>query len=100
MKLVLQSGSLSGSDLFNLIWRGWFVGVTAMCLPLAVVVGLKLVISGESDQVPDQYLLAPVLIPVIAAGQGVIVGALVLFGLFVRPPRKSGSSPNVSDGSN
>ncbi len=64
-----------GNLMFKQIWKGWTVGVSVIFTPLFFI--LALVQPG----IPENMLLVVPLVPVIAAGQGVIIGALVCFGL-------------------
>jgi hypothetical protein len=75
-----QVSGLSSTKLFVLIWRGWFVGGSLLLAPILLVLGLM------GDR-PRELLLAALLAPVIAALQGLMVGALVLLGLRIWPPR-------------
>lgn len=63
-----------------LVWRGWFVGGSVLLAPILLVLGL----TGDR---PRELLLAALLTPVITAVQGLLVGALVLLGLRIWPPR-------------
>ncbi|WP_153067377.1 hypothetical protein [Steroidobacter cummioxidans] len=94
MKIQLESGVLSGTDVFRLVWRGWFFGVMAIFLPLFLAFGILIVLPGYTKQSPAEYFLSLFLLPLIAAGQG--AGAFVLFGLRVRPPRVR---PDLANGS-
>ncbi len=100
MKIQLESGILNGTDVFRFVWRGWFFGVMAIFLPLLLVLGILIVLPGYTKQSPAEYFLALFLIPLIAACQGVVAGALVLFGLYVRPPSVGKDTANSGNGSN
>ncbi|GJM05204.1 MAG: hypothetical protein DHS20C09_11950 [marine bacterium B5-7] len=66
---------------FKLVWRGWFVGVSAIFTPLFI---LGLLVEPSFEAVP---LYGVILVPVIAAFQGVMAGGLVCLGLAIWPQR-------------
>ena len=89
MRISVQSGAITGSELFRLVWRGWFVGVIAIFLPTFLLFGFTIVVPGyHSELRPAEYFLGLLVLPFIAAGQALIVGALVSLGLKIRPPRE------------
>lgn len=67
--------------IFKLVWRGWFVGVSALFTPLFLFAALF------SPHAPREMLFSVPLIPVIAAMQGVMAGGLVVLGLTIWPPK-------------
>ena len=69
------------STIFKLVWRGWFVGASILFIPFF----LFIVIFGQN--IPIESLLAIPLIPIITAVQGIFVGALVLLGVIIWPPK-------------
>ena len=66
-------------ELFKQVWRGWFVGVSVLITPLALLAALL------APETPPQMVFVVLMIPVIAAAQGIIVGGLVLLGLTIWP---------------
>lgn len=68
------------SLVFQLIWRGWFVGVTAIFTPLFAILGLL-------PNTPSVPLIFLPIVPLVAALQGVLIGGLVLLGLTIWPPK-------------
>ena len=66
-------------ELFKQVWRGWFVGVSVLITPLALLAALL------APETPPQMVFGVLMIPVIAAAQGIIVGGLVLLGLTIWP---------------
>lgn len=74
-------------DLFGLVWTGWFWGTCAIFLPIFVVlslIGIPISIAGGEFASAVGILAPIVMVPLIAAGQGVLVTGLVLLGLWVR----------------
>ncbi|WP_445360965.1 hypothetical protein ACJJIL_00905 [Microbulbifer sp. EKSA005] len=61
--------------MFTQIWKGWTTGVSVIFTPLFLIAALV------QPDAPGNMLLAAPLVPIIAAGQGVLVGALVCLGL-------------------
>ena len=70
-------------SMFGLVWRGWFAGLLVIMLPLWLLATIAALVTGERGAV--QMLGGIVLLPLIAAGQGVLVGGLVVLGLKVWP---------------
>ena len=87
MKVQIGTGSASGEDVFKLVWRGWFFGVLVIFFPILALAALAS-LAGGSRNVGMEPILAVLLVPVIAAMQGVMAGGLVLLGLKVRPPKE------------
>ena len=79
--LSVRDHHLAPADLFRVVWTGWFFGIAAIFLPFASVVTALIALSRPAEA--TQGLLAIILVPLIAAGQGAIVGGLVLFGLWI-----------------
>jgi len=101
MQLPVRDGFISGGELFRLIWRGYFIAVTGIFLVAFLVFGTAAMYSGaEPGMKLSEFALGLLLVPVIAAGQGLIIGSVVLFGHFVKPPRSSLSSNDPSNASN
>ena len=69
------------AQVFKLVWRGWFVGVSAIATPLFAIHSLL----AAAPSVPLYFL--PI-VPLIAALQGLLVGALVLLGLTIWPSKQ------------
>ncbi|WP_444911337.1 hypothetical protein [Microbulbifer sp. PAAF003] len=61
--------------MFKQVWKGWTASVSVIFTPLILIAALI------QPDAPENLLLAVPLVPVIAAGQGVLIGALVCFGL-------------------
>ncbi len=74
-----------GNEFFKIIWRGWFYGILVIFLPFFTVAALVVGFGAGKWEA----LLYVLMVPLIAAGQGVIAGWLVLLGLKVRPPINS-----------
>ena len=68
--------------LFKLVWRGWFVGVTVLFVPLLLV---AVIISPET---PPEMKYGILMVPFIAAAQGALVGGLVLLGVTIWPIKR------------
>ncbi|WKD48223.1 hypothetical protein [Microbulbifer spongiae] len=61
--------------MFKQIWKGWTTSVSVIFTPLFLIVALV------QPDAPENMLLAVPLVPVMAAGQGVFIGAMVCLGL-------------------
>ncbi|WKD49604.1 hypothetical protein [Microbulbifer spongiae] len=61
--------------MFKQIWKGWTTAVSVIFTPLFLIVSLV------QPNAPESMLFAAPLVPFIAAGQGVLIGALVCLGL-------------------
>jgi hypothetical protein len=87
VKIKLGNATVTGSEIFKVVWRGWFYGVLVVFLPFfsvaALVIGLG---AGKWEAI-----LYPVMVPIVAAGLGVVAGWLVVLGLKVRPPTDTSS---------
>ncbi|MEM7430384.1 MAG: hypothetical protein AAF351_00465 [Pseudomonadota bacterium] len=83
MSIPTSSGQIASSELFKLVWRGWFIGVLVIMGPLFAL-GALISAFGYGEW---ELLIGLILVPLIAAGQGVVAGVLVLFGLKVSPPK-------------
>ena len=68
-------------SLFTKIWRGWAVGVSAVFVPIFLLVAVL------SDETPDQLIYVIPVVPLVAALQGLLVAALVVLGLKIWPPK-------------
>lgn len=68
------------AQVFKLVWRGWFVGVSAIFTPLFAILALL----PDGPSVP---LFSVPIVPLVAALQGVLVGALVLLGQIIWPSK-------------
>lgn len=79
---------ISRSSLFKLVFRGWFSGVLVIFVPIGVLAIVAIVLRGSWDQL-FEALLGLAMMPLIAAGQGVVAGGLVVLGLTVRPPKQT-----------
>ena len=92
MQVTLGDSKVRGSDLFAVIWHGYFVGAALIVFPLTIIIVIgNLFVMRSEFQWP--MVFAPVMGVGIAALQGVIVGGLVLLGLRIYPPK----SPDVSE---
>lgn len=65
--------------LFKHVWRGWFVGVSVLFTPILLLVALF------APEAPPQMAFGVLMVPVIAAFQGGIVGGLVMLGVTIWP---------------
>ena len=87
MKVQIGTGVASGEDVFKLVWRGWFYSVLVIFFPIFAFGALAGLATGDRD-VGIEPILIVLLVPVIAAMQGVMVGGIVLLGLKIRPPKE------------
>ena len=63
--------------MFKQVWKGWTIGVSIVFTPLFFIAALV------QPDAPASMLLAVPLVPVIAAFQGVLIGATICLGLKV-----------------
>lgn len=68
--------------MFKKIWKGWTTAVSVIFTPLFLMVALV-----QPDAHKNMLLAVP-LVPLIAAGQGVLIGALVCLGLKILALKK------------
>ena len=87
MNIKIGDATVTGNDIFKLVWRGWFYGVLVIFLPFFAIAALVSLFGDGKWEI----VLSVLLVPLIAAGQGVFAGGLVLLGLKVRPPAESSS---------
>jgi len=78
----IGDATATGNELFKVVWRGWLYGVVVLFLPLFLVSALGMGFGAGKWE----GLLSVLMLPLIAALQGVFAGWLVLLGLKVRPP--------------
>lgn len=69
--------------LFKHVWRGWFVGVSVIFTPIFLLAALF------SPDTPPQMAIGALMVPVIAALQGVMFGGLVVLGVSIWPLKES-----------
>ncbi len=86
MKIKAGNKELTGTELFHLVFRGWFAGVTAIFVPF-LFLGLLVSVLPDNDESAVGMMLGVFMVPFIAAMQGLMIGALVLFGLKIWPPK-------------
>lgn len=89
---------ISTGHVFRVVWRGWAVAVTAICLPIALIGGSTATVSVGNWQVESgRWLLVLLLTPLIALVQGLLVGGIVCLGYIIMPQAWiSGQAPNKS----
>jgi hypothetical protein len=69
--------------IFKAVWRGWFVGATAFFVPLFLLAAVF------APEAPQEVWLAPLMVPVITAVQGVVLGGIVVLGLSLWPLKQA-----------
>ena len=72
---------LDSTDLFTLVWTGWFWGVISIFAPFFLLAALVVLFTKPTDAL--DVLVGAFMLPLIGALQGIIAGALVVFGLWV-----------------
>lgn len=80
-----QPSGVSREIVFKLVMRGWFAGVFVIFVPILLIASVARAIAAPA--LWGEALLGFLLVPLIAAGQSVIVGGLVVLGLTVWPPK-------------
>jgi hypothetical protein len=90
MKLVLSDGLPTSASLARLIAVGWFCGFSTLALlPLTLFVLVGPIVAAVSDpnwmpRLPTlEHVIALVMFPLILAVQGLMVGAICAFGVWV-----------------
>ena len=74
------------ASFFGLVWRGWFAGVLVIFMPIWLVATIGVAVSGNWAELWP-FLSGLLMLPMIAALQGLIAGGLVVLGLRVWPPK-------------
>ena len=69
--------------MFKQILKGWTIGVSIIFTPLLLIVALV-----QTDA-PKNMIFAVPIVPVIAAFQGVLIGAIICLGLKVLSFKKT-----------
>jgi hypothetical protein len=98
MELRTVDGQLRPSGAFKLIATGYFLGVGAIMVPLFTIATLitlgihePMTVNGHvvAADAPLLLKLMPiVLVPIIIAGQSVLIGGAVVFGLWLYQKRR------------
>jgi len=88
MKIIIGSKEATGNEIFSIIWRGWFIGVTVIFMPISLIAGVAALLS-RSQENSFEILAGVVMVPIIAAMQGIIISGIILLGLKLWPPKKS-----------
>jgi len=91
MEIRIENGTITGGEIFRLVWRGFFFFIAAVMTPLSIVWILVFSSQLPEDAWPS-IIMVPVMFPIVGAFQGVIVGLFVLIGLTIRPPRRGNSA--------
>lgn len=92
MKIPYSAGDIRRSELFRMIWKGWFLGVFVIFIPLFSVIAISALLGGDADIETTLFstnvensivgiIMMPFLVALIAAIQGIFVGLLVALGL-------------------
>ena len=87
MRISINDKELTGSELFSLVWRGWFFAILAILIPAILIAGFMAFLPGTNIGISELFI-SILLVPVIAAGQGVLAGCIVLFGLLIKPTKR------------
>lgn len=74
MRKTLDHG-LTSAEVFKLVWTGWFWGAGS-------IFGVLFAVAALISRAPEG-LVAVVVVPLIAAGQGAICGGVIAFGLWL-----------------
>ena len=98
MELRTVNGRLKPGGAFKLIATGYLLGAGAIFIPLFVLIDLILLVRGAlatmngqtvaGDAPPLVWLMQLIALPVIIAGQSVMIGGLVVFGLWLYDKRR------------
>lgn len=98
MDLRTVNGQLKPGAAFRLIATGYLFGAGALFIPLFAVITIVMVVGGAPMKVNGENVhgsarllaqLAPVLmVPIILAMQSVMIGGLIVFGLWLYQKRR------------
>ncbi len=98
MELRTEDGQLKPSGAFKLIATGYLVGASAIFVPLFLLINLVLLVTGAPATMNGQVvkggdgllvgLMQLIMLPIILALQAVMVGGLVVFGLWLYSKRQ------------
>ncbi len=85
MKLRIQNGQAEPVSLFKFVFVGHALGVTMIFLPFFLLAaGISLFIPMETAEGGEMvFWMAPIMIPAIALGQGLMIGGVVTLGLWL-----------------
>jgi hypothetical protein len=75
--LSVHDHGLTAGQIIRIVWTGWAWALLAVFIPVTLYV-----LATDPGDAP-QSLLALVVFPLIAAGQGLFAGLAVVFGLWV-----------------
>ena len=83
MDIYINKNKITGMSLFKIIWRGWVVGLSAIFIPVFILAGFSA--NPELFKSSPSPFLFALLVPLIAAFQGVIFAGIILLGLKLFP---------------
>lgn len=81
MKLRAVDGCIAPGQLFKLIVTGYAIGVMALFSPIYILLSIFALLGSATGVDPWPILLGPVILPVVAVLQGLMIGGLVVLGL-------------------
>ncbi len=90
MKLIVRNGKVAPVSFFKFVFVGHAIGLTMVFLPMFLLVGIISVFvpaettSGETVS----FIFAPLLVPLIALMQGLMIGGTVTLGLWLYTRKK------------
>ena len=87
MKITVGNCELLGNELFYIIWKGFFIGASAIFFPISILITLLHIIY-SNNFIEFQAIIFPFFLLVIIMFQSAVVAGLVLLGLRIHPPKK------------
>ena len=102
MLLLTNGGVLSPGQLFRTVALGYAIGVVTIFGPIVLLVSVLAFFGTPLGEGGKSILLLPILLPVIAAIQGVIFGSVCVLGLVIYGTKRQiiiaeqGGQPNKS----
>ena len=83
MKILSVNGSVSASALFRVIATGYSLGVIAIFGPIFLIVSVFVLFGAPFDGPRWQVLMFPIILPIVAILQGIMLGAVATLGLAI-----------------
>ena len=77
----MNDQSIPSAQIFKLVFMGWFWAIAGVFIPICLTISVIELFHDPREAA--QGFLAIILVPAIAAGQGLIIGAAVVFGLWL-----------------
>jgi hypothetical protein len=83
MKLRVADGCVAPGQFFKIVTTGYALGVITIFAPLFALISVFVLFGAPLGDGRWPILLFPVLLPIIAIGQGAMFGVITTLGLWV-----------------